>query len=151
MITVFLFTLKLQNRIVRTNRRKMVWMPLMNAKKNMRRRKSQSPSASPDSSPSKISNRTFFGTGKHKRRVLRKQRDSAVTEASSLSSRSSVQVDSAPWRSGKSCDNIPPKTPGKIDVIEQTIITSSASIITLFPFLTVSCHLSSLVKYRKYS
>mmetsp|Transcript_11996 Transcript_11996/g.34368 ORF Transcript_11996/g.34368 Transcript_11996/m.34368 type:complete len:204 (+) Transcript_11996:114-725(+) len=75
----------------------MVWMPLLN-KKNMRRRSSQSPSSSSDSSPkvTSNSNRTFFGS-KHKRRILLK-RDSTVTEASSLSSRGSVQTDSAPWR-----------------------------------------------------
>merc|ERR1712232_726724 len=72
----------------------MVWAPLMN-KKNMRRRQSQSPSSSSDSSP-KVNNRTFFGS-KHKRRILRK-RDSSLTEASSLSSKGSMQTDCAPWR-----------------------------------------------------
>lgn len=60
----------------------------------MRRRKSQSPSSS-DSSP-KVNNRGFFGS-KHKRRILRK-RDSAITEASSLSSKWSIQTDGALWR-----------------------------------------------------
>jgi len=102
----------------------MVWMPSMN-KKNMRRRKSQSPSSSSDSTSSKVNTRTFFGT-KHKRRVFRK-RDSAVTETSSQSSRSLVQVDIAPWR----VENIrrtPPTpdewwedvdTPGTIDVYQE--------------------------------
>lgn len=72
----------------------MGWMPLMN-KRNTRRRKSQSPSSSSDSSPN-VCNRPFFGS-KHKRRILRK-RDSTVTEASSLSSRWSIQTDDAPWR-----------------------------------------------------
>lgn len=73
----------------------MVWMPLMN-KTNMRRRKSQSPSSSSDSSPKVSSNKTFFGS-KHKRRSLRK-RDSSITEASSMSSRAFAETDSAPWR-----------------------------------------------------
>jgi hypothetical protein len=65
----------------------------------MRRRKSQSPSSS-DSSP-KVDNRGFFGA-KHKRRILRK-RDFAVTvtEASSLSSKWSIETDGALWRVGK--------------------------------------------------
>ncbi len=74
----------------------MVWMPLMN-KTNMRRRKSQSPSSS-DSSP-RAKNGVFFGS-KNKRRILRK-RDSAITEASSLSSRWSLQTDGALWRVGE--------------------------------------------------
>mmetsp|Transcript_8750 Transcript_8750/g.21356 ORF Transcript_8750/g.21356 Transcript_8750/m.21356 type:complete len:200 (+) Transcript_8750:192-791(+) len=72
----------------------MVWMSLMN-KKNMRRRKSQSPSSSSESSP-KVENRVFFGS-KYKRRILRK-RDYAITEASSLSSKWSIQTDGALWR-----------------------------------------------------
>ena len=75
----------------------MVWMPLMN-RKNMRRRKSQSPSSSSDCSP-KVNNRAFFGS-KNKRRILRK-RDSTPTEASSLSSKWSIQTDNALWRVGE--------------------------------------------------
>ena len=84
-------TLKLSS-----DEKKMVWNPLMK-RNSMRRRKSQSPSSS-DSSP-KVNNRGFFGS-KHKRRILRK-RDSAITEASSLSSKWSIQTDGALWRVGK--------------------------------------------------
>mmetsp|Transcript_11345 Transcript_11345/g.28677 ORF Transcript_11345/g.28677 Transcript_11345/m.28677 type:complete len:200 (+) Transcript_11345:137-736(+) len=81
----------------------MVWMPLMN-KTNMRRRKSQSPSSS-DSSP-RAKNGVFFGS-KYKRRTFCK-RDSGITEASSLSSRWSVQTDGASWRVENFRDS-PPK------------------------------------------
>eukprot|EP00751_Fragilariopsis_kerguelensis_P011345 CAMPEP_0170769724 /NCGR_PEP_ID=MMETSP0733-20121128/7129_1 /TAXON_ID=186038 /ORGANISM="Fragilariopsis kerguelensis, Strain L26-C5" /LENGTH=183 /DNA_ID=CAMNT_0011111337 /DNA_START=101 /DNA_END=652 /DNA_ORIENTATION=- len=90
----------------------------------MRRRKSQSPSSSSDSTSSKLNTRTFFGT-KHKRRVFRK-RDSAATETSSQSS-SSVQADIAPWRVENIRQNPPTPdewwedidTPGTIDVYQE--------------------------------
>jgi len=126
----------------------MVWMPLMN-KKNMRRRKSQSPSSSSDSSP-KVNNRAFFGS-KHKRRILRK-RDSAVTEASSLSSRWSVQTDCAPWRVENIRDSPPTAeewwedvgAPDTIDVyhgVEDNKVGPDGS-----PKVVINAHVSSCHK-----
>ncbi|KAG7364436.1 hypothetical protein IV203_037638 [Nitzschia inconspicua] len=80
----------------------MVWNPIK--ANNMRRRqKSQSPSSSSDSSTR--GSKSLFGT-KHKRTMFRKD-SAALTEASSMSSRSTAAAESAPWR----VENIRPAPP----------------------------------------
>ena len=76
------------------------WM--QNIMKKSRRRQSQSPSSS-ETSPSRES-KPFFGGGsnKHKRRAVRKDSSTSITEGESLCSQGSVdRSEAAAWRVGK--------------------------------------------------